>query len=277
LTSTTPEQQAEAEAWLANWIGVSQSAGFDTLDQQIQNDPNFVQAELLLTFGLLTEAMNQYDRTMDNWDENPLALYQLSLTFADRGVYNLSIQAADRLVRLSPETDPEKVPVFIRRLIYPTYYADLILPLTESLNLDPALVFALIRQESFYDPNALSIAGARGLMHIMPPTGADIAQRTSTANYTLESLWQPYRNIQFGAWYLRQMMDFFDNNQFAALAAYNAGPGRVQEWSPLLSDLDIFVAHIPLSEPQNYIRRIYLNLDNYREIYGVDQSTASTE
>jgi soluble lytic murein transglycosylase len=162
-------------------------------------------------------------------------------------------------------------------LIYPTYYADLILPLTESLNLDPALVFALIRQESFYDPNALSIAGARGLMQIMPPTGADIAQRTSTANYTLESLWQPYRNIQFGAWYLRQMMDFFDNNQFAALAAYNAGPGRVQEWSPLLSDLDIFVAHIPLSEPQNYIRRIYLNLDNYREIYGVDQSTASTE
>jgi soluble lytic murein transglycosylase len=102
----------------------------------------------------------------------------------------------------------------------------------------------------------------------MPPTGADIAQRTNTAAYTLDSLWQPYRNIQFGIWYLRQMLDYFDNNQFAALAAYNAGPGRVEDWSPLLGDLDIFVAHIPLAEPQNYIRRIYLNLANYREIYG---------
>jgi soluble lytic murein transglycosylase len=63
------------------------------------------------------------------------------------------------------------------------------------------------------------------------------------------------------------MLDFLDGHQFAALAAYNAGPGNVQSWQPFPEDLDIFVAQIPLLEPREYIRRIYLNLANYREIY----------
>jgi len=134
--------------------------------------------------------------------------------------------------------------------------------------LDPALVFALMRQESLFEPDANSGADARGLMQIIPTTGADIAGRAGLAGYTAESLWLPYLNVQMGTWYIRQMLDFVGGNQFAALAAYNAGPGRVDRWLQASDDFDMFVALIPLDEPRTYIRRIYLNLSEYRDIYG---------
>ncbi len=262
-----PDGQAEAEAWLASWLGLSQTARLSNLDRQILGDPAFIRAEALHTYGFTNEALDQYEVVKDKWQDNPLALYQLSLVFRERGAYRLSILSAQRLVQLSPATDPATIPTFIHRLIYPTYYQDLIIPQAEAQNLDPTLMFALIRQESLFDATAQSVADARGLMQIIPLTGADIAERTQTIDYTPGSLWNPDRNIKFGAWYLRQMLDFVDGDQFAALAAYNAGPGSVQSWSPIPDDLDIFVALIPFSESQEYIRRIYLNLANYREIY----------
>ena len=261
------ELQAEAEAWLANWLGLSETAQLSNLDRQIQNDPAFIRAEMLYTFGLLEEALDEYETVKTTWNDNPLALYELALHFKERGAYRLSILSAARLVELSPTTDPAEVPNFIRRLIYPTYFRELILPRAQSLDLDPALVFALIRQESLFQPNARSYADARGLMQVIPLTGGDIAQRTNTPNYTDDSLFLPYRSVEFGTWFLRSMLNFLNGNQFAALAAYNAGPGNVQSWMPFADDLDIFVAQIPLREPREYIRRIYLNLANYRDIY----------
>jgi len=267
FTAATEEAQAEAEAWLANWLGLNETARLSSLDRLIMGDPAFIRAETLSAFGLIDEALDEYETVQQSWFDNPLAMYQLALAFKKRGAYRLSILSALRLVELSPAIDPASVPHFIRRLIYPIYYRDLILTQAEANNLDPALVFALIRQESLYEASAQSIADARGLMQVIPPTGADIAGRTNTADYTPDSLWLPYRSVEFGTWYLRQMLDFFDQDQFAALAAYNAGPGNVQSWQPFPEDLDIFVAQIPLSEPRSYIRRIYLNLGHYRDIY----------
>ncbi len=270
LSPPLPAEQVGAEEWLAHWLGLSQSAGFAKLDRQIAGDSAFIRAESLLSLGLRQDALSEYETVMDNWSDNPLAMYQLALTFQERGAYRLSILSALELVKLSPATNPDDVPKFIRRLIYPIYYQDLITPHADALDLDPALVFALIRQESLYDPDAHSHADARGLMQIIPPTGADIAERTFAQDYSADDLWLPYLNVEFGAWYIKQMLNFLNDNPIAALAAYNAGPGRVQRWIayPGADDLDIFRALIPLSEPREYIRRIYLNLDAYREIYG---------
>lgn len=269
LSAPSPAEQTEAEAWLANWLGLSRTANLRQLDLQLQADPDFIRAEALFAVGLRAEALTEYETLRNTWADNPAAQYQLALHFQDRGAYRLSILAAQQLVQLSPATDPASVPIFIRRLIYPIYYQDLIVAQAEALDLDPALVFALIRQESLFEPDANSYADARGLMQIMPATGDDIANRTNTENYALQNLWLPYYNIEFGAWYIKQMLNFVDGNPFAALAAYNAGPGRVQEWITFTGadDLDIFTAVIPLTEPQEYIRRIYLNLAAYREIY----------
>ncbi|RME50835.1 MAG: outer membrane protein assembly factor BamD, partial [Caldilineae bacterium] len=260
LAPPTPAEQSEAETWLAHWLGLSPNARLDSLDRQIQGDPAFVRAEALLSVGLRDEALDEFETVKDNWSDNPLAMYQLSLAFRERGLYRLSILSAQQLVRLSPATDPATVPRFIRRLLYPVYYPDLVLAQAESLGLEPALLFALIRQESLYEPSAGSPAGARGLMQILPATGADIAARAGIEGYHEDALWLPYLNIRMGAWYFKNLLDFFGGNQAAAVVAYNAGPGRVQTWLGYTGaeDVDVFIATLPLQEPETYIRRVYL-------------------
>jgi soluble lytic murein transglycosylase len=125
-----------------------------------------------------------------------------------------------------------------------------------------------MRQESLFERSAESVAGARGLMQVMPATGEYVAQQANFGSYDSDQLWLPYLSIKFGTWYIDQQLDIFDGNQFAALAAYNAGPGNVQEWIKVSDDLDIFVESIPFWESRTYIRNIYVNLAAYRRIYG---------
>ena len=73
-------------------------------------------------------------------------------------------------------------------------------------------------------------------MQIIPLTGQDIAMRLGDDDYTLDTLWLPHQNVEFGTSYIRQMLDFLDQDRFAALAAYNAGPGNVQSWLPFPDD-----------------------------------------
>ena len=105
-------------------------------------------------------------------------------------------------------------------------------------------------------------------MQVMPATGEYIAERADFDGYDPDQLWLPYLSVKYGAWYINQQLGIFDDNQFAALAAYNAGPGNVLEWIEVSDDLDIFVESIPFWESRTYIRNIYINLAAYRRIYG---------
>ncbi len=132
-----------------------------------------------------------------------------------------------------------------------------------------------MRQESLFERSAHSPAGARGLMQVMPATGQYIAERGDFGPYEAGQLWLPYLNIKHGTWYINQQLGIFDGNQFAALAAYNAGPGHVLEWVKSSDDLDIFVESIPFWESRLYIRRIYVNLAAYRRLYGAPDAAST--
>jgi soluble lytic murein transglycosylase len=173
------------------------------------------------------------------------------------------------LVSLSPAQAPEDAPLFIQRLYYPIYYDEIILAEAAGRGLDPALIVALIRQESLFETSAESPVGARGLMQIMPATGERIRQQSDLGNFGVDQLWTPYVNIKFGSWYLKRQLELFNDNQFAALAAYNAGSNNVAGWLQVSDDLDIFVESIAFRESRTYIRRIYENLAAYRRLYGV--------
>jgi soluble lytic murein transglycosylase len=126
-----------------------------------------------------------------------------------------------------------------------------------------------MRQESLFEQSAESIAGARGLMQVMPATGEYVAERGDFSDaFHPDQLWLPYLSVKFGAWYISQQLALFEGNQFAALAAYNAGPGNVLEWIKTSADLDVFVESIPYRESRVYIRNIYVNLAAYRRLYG---------
>ena len=140
---------------------------------------------------------------------------------------------------------------------FPLAFGDVFLGEAGRQGLDPSWVFAVARQESAMDPMARSPVGALGLMQVMPATGREIARQLRADVSDRSLLLQPETNIRFGAHYLRQMLDRFDNPVLAT-AAYNAGPHRVQRWIPEegVMDADIWVETIPFNETRDYLRRV---------------------
>ena len=127
----------------------------------------------------------------------------------------------------------------------------------------------MIRQESLFEGFVQSSAGARGLMQIMPATGESVASSLGwPENFTAEDLYRPVISIRLGTHYLAQQESAFDGDLYAALAAYNGGPGFAQAWKDLAGgDPDLFLETIRISESRDYVMRIYELYTIYRRIY----------
>lgn len=136
---------------------------------------------------------------------------------------------------------------------------------------EPALVLAIARQESEFDPQAISPVGARGLMQLMPATARNTAKRTGLT-YSASALTgdQNY-NLTLGSAYLQELINQFNGSYVLAIASYNAGPGRANQWisdwgDPRSGQIDVvdWVELIPISETRNYVQRVMENLQVYR-------------
>jgi soluble lytic murein transglycosylase len=138
---------------------------------------------------------------------------------------------------------------------------------------EPALLHALIRQESGFDRDAVSRAGARGLMQLMPATAQTVAGDLGVAHTTDRLTADPTHNIRLGSTYLAQRLERFGGSYVAAIAAYNAGSGRIDRWiaerDPRAGRLDLYrvidwVESIPIYETRNYVQRVLENVQVYR-------------
>ena len=134
---------------------------------------------------------------------------------------------------------------------------------------------ALILQESTFDAGALSRAGARGLMQVMPATGRRIA-RAKGQRFRRTALIDPGTSLDFGTHYLRQMSDRFDGAIEKVLAAYNAGPHRVDAWTAERGERpsEEFIEGIPFTETRQYVMIILANREHYRRVYGLGKTPA---
>jgi soluble lytic murein transglycosylase len=153
------------------------------------------------------------------------------------------------------------IPLPVYALIYPRYFLDIVKREAANHAVDPYFVYAVMRQESTFDPDILSPAGAVGLMQIMPATGKTIARELKEP-FSPDSLFSPAVNIRFGAYYLSQLLDQFNENEVLALASYNAGPTNAMGWylRNKDKDFDLFVEDIDFSETRNYVKKV---LGNY--------------
>jgi soluble lytic murein transglycosylase len=156
---------------------------------------------------------------------------------------------------------------------------------------DPAIVLGLIRQESSFDSATVSPAGARGLMQLMPGTAATVAHQIGTTISPVALIFDPQQNMRLGTAYLRELLDRYDNALPLALAAYNAGPRRVDQWlaengdprsggdprtgpaggtpaggTPAGGTIDMidWIELIPFAETRNYVQRVLENVVIYR-------------
>ena len=136
--------------------------------------------------------------------------------------------------------------------------------------LDPFLVASLIRQESEFNPGSVSRANAIGLMQLLPGTGKLVARQASLKHYNASQLYTPTVNVELGTLYFRGMVDKFGGSIEYALAAYNAGSDRVEEWMGQgpYRDTAEFVESIPFTETREYVQAIVRNAGVYRQLYG---------
>ncbi len=195
--------------------------------------------------------------------------YFLSVAYALAGDNLRSIHAANEAYFHTIEgrmLDPDNL-VLQRR--FPIAYRDLIFATAKKHGLDPYFVLGVIKQESAFQIKAKSWAGARGLMQVMPGTGAYIARKRKIKGFNTKSLFKPEVSIDFGCWLLADLKQKTDGDLPAMLSGYNAGYGRPLRWWPLHDgrDYDELVELIPFAETEGYVKAIMRNYEMYLRLY----------
>lgn len=153
-------------------------------------------------------------------------------------------------------------PPWYERLRYPLAYETIIRGHARNYDLDPALIAAVIYQESKFEVDARSDAGAIGLMQLRPETAKGIAIRTGGSRFRVDDLLDPEINVRYGSWYLRHLIDKYDDEQLA-LAAYNAGQSRVDAWRAAGKG-------IGFAETRHYVDRVTELKSTYRHAYAAE-------
>jgi soluble lytic murein transglycosylase len=181
-------------------------------------------------------------------------------------------RAANLLKSRWPELgtpDEGAVPLAARRAFYPLARFALVTRTAEEAGVSPSLLFGLIRQESLFQPLVTSRAGAVGLMQVMPATGRLLARLEKKRGRP--NLADPAENLRLGARYLASLLKLFGGDEIAALAAYNAGPGRVARWRREGRKLrpDELLESIPMKEPRDYVKRVLYYQGAYAALYGL--------
>lgn len=150
----------------------------------------------------------------------------------------------------------------IKELTLPLRHEDVIRQQANEKGVDAALIAAVIYSESKFS-DAESSAGARGLMQITPEAAKFIEKQSGGTTFKLDDLSDPEINIRYGTFLLRELLDRYDGDEAAALAAYNAGPGNADKWG----GADLTVAEIPFPETRAYVEEVLEKRDEYRRKY----------
>ena len=151
-------------------------------------------------------------------------------------------------------------PGWWERLWYPLSYGQIVRGHARNYQLDPALLAAVIYQESKFKADAMSSSGAIGLMQLLPDTAKGIALHTGGSKFRVKDLYNPEINVRYGAWYLRHLLDKYGDER-TALAAYNAGQYNVDRWRASGSG-------IRFSETRAYVARVEDLKQIYRDVWG---------
>ena len=191
-------------------------------------------------------------------DESPKAYRFAAEKMAGQGNYNMAVKIAKRATRNG---------LFLTKQSYPTITNQL----ANIQYAEWALVHAIIRQESMFDPDAQSGAGARGLMQLMPATARSMSKRVSLPYKSGWLTSKPKYNMTLGSYYIANLVERYNGSYPLAIAAYNAGPGRVDRWirefgDPRKDEIDLidWIEMIPIYETRNYVQRVMEGVYVYR-------------
>jgi soluble lytic murein transglycosylase len=243
-------------------------SGKVTESQPPQDELRVQKAELLGNGGLVDFAVRELQAAAatDGGSWGPAETAQL---YDETGHYDQAIEVMKHSAPNYFALDIPDLPRKYWEALFPKAYWSDLKRSSAANGLDPYLVASLIRQESEFNPNAVSRANAVGLMQLLPKTGKAVAREVKLKRYNPSQLYTPAVNLQLGTRYFRGMVDKFGGFEYA-LAAYNAGSDRVEDWlsQGKYRDPQEFVESIPFTETREYVQAILRNASVYKQLYG---------
>ncbi len=229
------------------------------------DSPHLARAKLLANAGLNEYIAREIAADPESEEWSALAEAQI---YAAYGETFRAMRALKRAVPYAMEAPIRSIPMAYWRILFPEPWLETIKAESVKNGLDPYLVVSLIRQESEFNPSAISYANAWGLMQLLPAVGRKLAREEGMSRFQTFQLLDPETNIRLGTRYLRELMDQFGGVAEYALAAYNAGDTRVAGWEAAgpYEGMDEFVESIPFTQTREYVEAILRNQEIYREI-----------
>jgi soluble lytic murein transglycosylase len=232
----------------------------------VAQDGDVARARALFEQGMREVGLRHLRLVRARAGNDALRLYAYAHAANEMGGYWDGMSAVETLPRVLDVSFAE-LPVYVQMLGYPRPYRDLVEDAARRYGIETALFYAIMRQESRFEPSSRSPANARGLAQVVPATASSIATALGWTRHTAADLYKPYVSVEFGAYYLAQQLRRFDGQAWAALAAYNAGPGAVGRWRAASSDPDLQIEAVDYDETVQYLRRVMAHWGMYRILY----------
>jgi len=248
-------------------------------DDVPEDDPHVVRARLLANAGLNEYIAPEIQAADGSSEWGALAEAKI---YASYGENWRAMRSMKRAVPFYTSAPIDDLPMEYWRILFPQPYWSTIQSESEKNGLDPYMVASLIRQESEFNPGAVSRANAYGLMQLLPSVGKTMAKQEGIRHFETSDLLDPITNIRLGTRYLKQTLDKFNGRPEYTFAAYNAGDNRVTDWQSIgnYRGIDEFVESIPFTETREYVQAIIRNEEIYRELdhaVGAQRTAASAE
>jgi soluble lytic murein transglycosylase len=267
-------ERADADAWMRITFNLTPDVDLSNLGP-LAADERIVRGTELWQLGLYEDASLEFEdlRLQLEAGVDAIGSYRLANYLLDLGFYRTAIFAARQVLTiagLDEHAESMMAPPYFSHVRYGLYYSDLIVPDAQTNGFDPLLIYSVVRQESLFEGFVSSNAGSYGLMQIIPATGEQINfELIWPRNYDENDLYRPDVSVAFGTHYLAKNRDLLGGDIYAALAAYNGGPGNAIAWQELAgNDPDLFLETVRFEETRNYIRNIYEIFVIYRRLYG---------
>lgn len=219
----------------------------------------------LASVGLLKVAEFYLESFESSFPGNLRLQFNLASLYKNVGAFAKAYNVARKLTWRIPVQEHAKFPIVLYSLLYPSFYEDMIRNHGATYSVDPFLVSSVIRQESIFNPVISSPVGAVGLMQLMPYTAKYIAGKLNE-DFLVDSLRTPDFNIRYGVYYLRELLDQFNDNLVLVLASYNGGPHNAKKWYERNKneEYDLFVEDLLFSETRNYVKKVMGNYWTYQ-------------
>ncbi|HNK93640.1 MAG TPA: lytic transglycosylase domain-containing protein, partial [Leptospiraceae bacterium] len=251
------------------------------LGQRLSNASSKIQSQKILLMAVEYLKVGEFDRGIyiiddyanrNNLNENEKFELYVGAGDLSKNAY-LSLYYTRQLMKsFKIPDDPLLLPSSITTRLYPRPHLDIVKESAKEFSVDEDIVYAIMRQESFFRENAISPSNARGLMQVMPATGRIIAKKLKIENYSLHD---PEVSIKFGTKFIADLLNSYGALKWASIA-YNGGPGNLRKWkrNHYMNDFNHFLEELPSKESRDYCRIIISNYINYKVLRKLDGNGA---